>query len=89
MTLHGPQPAVTDLQVNPQPPTVFSSMPQYLIIEDGKEVEPSRGRVAFGVMPLEGGSTSAAKAALGCKRRQARVDTLLRELMAELEGEDE
>lgn len=31
----------------------------------------------------------AAKAALGCKRRQAKVDTLLHKLMAELEGDTE
>lgn len=64
-------------------------MPQYLAIDDRKEVEPSRGMVVFGVMSLDGGSTSRAKAALGCKRRQAKVDTLLHELMAELEGDTE
>lgn len=62
-------------------------MPQHLAIDDRKEVEPSHGRMAFGVMPLEGGSSSAAKAALGCQRRQAKVDTFLHELMVELEGE--
>lgn len=40
-------------------------------------------------MYLEGGSLSAAKAALGSKRRQAKVGVLLQELMAELDGEIE
>jgi hypothetical protein len=62
-------------------------MPQYLAIGDRKEVEASCGRVAFGVIPLEGGSSSLAKATLGCKYRQAKVDNLLHELMVELEGE--
>lgn len=41
------------------------------------------------MMYLEGGSLSAAKAALGSKRRQAKVGVLLQELMAELDGEIE
>jgi len=40
-------------------------------------------------MPLEVYSPSAAKAALGSKRRQAKFGVLLQELMAELEDEFE
>jgi hypothetical protein len=53
---------------------VYSGMPQYLAIDDRTEIEPSRGKVAFGVMYLEGGSLSAAKAALGSKRFVAGTD---------------
>ena len=84
-----PQQANPDLQVNPQPPTVYSGMPQYLAIDDRTEIEPPHGRVAFGVMSLGGCSLSAANAALGSKRRQAKVGVLLQELMAELEGDTE
>jgi len=76
-----------DFQVNPQPATSFSSQPQYFATDEQKEVKLHHRKVAFGVMSLEGCSQSTAAAAVGSKRRQAKVDILLEEVMAELEGE--